>query len=154
MFLFQVGARDMMRMSPWADGMMCSSGQCLCCKTCTMLPNIEIESVVMQNLEWRDIERLKWKCWKLKCCLLYELDLYVNEGKKFPRKWSKIDLSWLRERRLDETDDNTWVVASYNIITQDVNIKTKDGFLRVPVDKLKWKVKEVPTDEPKNNDKE
>ena len=87
MFLFQVGARDMMRMSPWADGMMCSSGQCLCCKTCTMLPNIEIESVVMQNLEGRDIERLKGKCWKLKCCLLYELDLYVNESKKFPRKW-------------------------------------------------------------------
>ena len=154
MFLFQVWARDMMRMSPWADWMMCSSGQRLCCKTCTMLPNIEIESVVMQNLEWRDIERLKWKCWKLKCCLLYELDLYINEGKKFPRKWSKIDLSWLRERRLDETDDNTWVVASYNIITQDVNIKTKDGFLRVPVEKLKWKVKETPKDEPKNNDKE
>ena len=154
MFLFQVGARDMMRMSPWADEMMCSSWQCLCCKTCTMLPNIEIESVVMQNLEGRDIERLKWKCWKLKCCLLYELDLYVNEGKKFPRKWSKIDLSWLRERRLDENDDNTWVVASYNIITQDVNIKTKDGFLRVPVDKLKWKVKEVPNEEPKNADKE
>ena len=154
MFLFQVWARDMMRMSPGADGMMCSSGQWLCCKTCTMLPNIEIESVVMQNLEWRDIERLKWKCWKLKCCLLYELDLYINEGKKFPRKWSKIDLSWLRERRLDETDDNTWVVASYNIITQDVNIKTKDGFLRVPVEKLKWKVKETPKDEPKNNDKE
>ena len=141
MFLFQVGARDMMRMSPWADGMMCSSGQCLCCKTCTMLPNIEIESVVMQNLEWRDIERLKWKCWKLKCCLLYELDLYVNESKKFPRKGSKIDLAWLRERRLDENDDNEWVVASYNIITQDVNIKTKDWFIRIPVEKLKGKVK-------------
>ena len=151
MFLFQVGARDMMRMSPWADWMMCSSGQMLCCKTCTMLPNIEIESVVMQNLEWRDIERLKWKCWKLKCCLLFELDLYTNEGKRFPRKWSKIDLSWLRERRLDENDDNTWVVASYNIITQDVNIKTKDWFLRVPVEKLKWKVKEVPKE---NTEKE
>ena len=142
MFLFQVGARDMMRMSPWADGMMCSSGQPLCCKSCTMLPNIEIESVVMQNLEWRDIERLKWKCWKLKCCLLYELDLYVNESKKFPRKWSKIDMSWLYERKLEENDDNLWTVASYNIITQDVNIKTKDWFIRIPVDKLKWKVRD------------
>ena len=137
----------MMRMSPWADGMMCSSGQCLCCKTCTMLPNIEIESVVMQNLEWRDIERLKWKCWKLKCCLLYELDLYVSESKKFPRKGSKIDMAGLRERRSDESGDNTWIVASYNIITQDVNIKTNDGFIRIPVEKLKWKVKEAPKDE-------
>jgi len=147
MFLFQVGARDMMRMSPGADGMMCSSGQCLCCKACTMLPNIEIESVVMQNLEWRDIERLKWKCWKLKCCLLYELDLYVSESKKFPRKGSKVDMRWLYERRMDENSDNTWVVASYNIITQDVNIKTSDGFIRIPVEKLKGKVKETPKDE-------
>ena len=146
MFLFQVWARDMMRMSPWADWMMCSSWQTLCCKTCTMLPNIEIESVVMQNLEGRDIERLKWKCWKLKCCLLYELDLYVQESKKFPRKWAKIDMSWIHERRSDETDDNIWVVASYNIITQDVNIKTKDWFLRIPVEKLKWKIKENPKD--------
>ena len=153
MFLFQVWARDMMRMSPWADGMMCSSGQCLCCKTCTMLPNIEIESVVMQNLEWRDIERLKWKCWKLKCCLLYELDLYVSESKKFPRKGSKVDMRWLYERRMDENSDNTWVVASYNIITQDVNIKTSDGFIRIPVEKLKGKVKEPPRDEKSREEK-
>ena len=141
MFLFQIGARDMMRMSPWADGMMCSSGQCLCCKSCTMLPNIEIESVVMQNLEWRDIERLKWKCWKLKCCLLFELDLYVNESKKFPRKWSKIDMTWIRERRWED-DDNIWTVASYNILTQEVNIKTKDWFIRIPIEKLKGKIKD------------
>lgn len=140
MFLFQIGARDMIRMSPGADWMMCSSGQTLCCKNCTMLPNIEIESIVMQNLEWRDIERLKWKCGKLKCCLLYELDLYVNDSKKYPRKWSKIDISWLRDRKFDDNnDDNTWIVNSFNIITQDVNIKTRDWFLRVPIDKLKWK---------------
>lgn len=147
MFLFQVGARDMMRMSPGSDWMICSSGQTLCCKNCTMLPNIEIESVVMQNLEWRDIERLKGKCGKLKCCLLYELDLYVNESKKYPRKWSKVDVTWLRERRADENDDNTWMVTSYNILTQEVNIKTKDGFLRIPVDKLKGKIKQTSPEE-------
>ena len=146
MFLFQVWARDMMRMSPWADWMLCSSGQSLCCKNCTMLPNIEIESVVMQNLEWRDIERLKGKCGKLKCCLLFELDLYVNESKKYPRKWTKIDTTWLRERRADENDDNTGIVTSFNILTQEVNIKTKDGFIRIPVDKLKWKIKSWPTE--------
>ena len=36
----------------------------------------------------------------------------------------------------------------------DVNIKTKDWFLRIPVDKLKWKVREVPNEEPKNPDNE
>ena len=150
MFLFQVWARDMIRMSPGADGMMCSSWQTLCCKSCTMLPNIEIESVVLQNLEWRDIERLKWKCWKLKCCLLYELDLYLDESKKFPRKWTKIDMTWLYDRKYDENNDNVWTVASYNIITQDVNIKTKDGFIRIPIEKLKWKSIETPKNETKN----
>lgn len=145
MFLFQVWARDMMRMSPWADGMLCSAWQTLCCKNCTVLPNIEIENIIMQNLEWRDIERLKWKCWKLKCCLLYELDMYINESKKFPRKWSKVDVTWLRERRSEE-DDNIWVVTSYNILTQEVSIKTKNGFLRIPIDKLKWKIKSWPED--------
>ena len=48
---------------------------------------------------------------------------------------------------MDENSDNTWIVASYNIITQDVNIKTSDGFIRIPVEKLKGKVKETPKDE-------
>jgi cell fate regulator YaaT (PSP1 superfamily) len=62
MFLFQVGARDMMRMSPGADSMFCNGDVALCCKSNMMLPNIEIETVMLQNLEGRDIERLKGKC--------------------------------------------------------------------------------------------
>lgn len=146
MFLFQIWARDMMRMSPWADWMLCSAGQTLCCKKCTVLPNIEIENIVMQNLEWRDIEKLKWKCWKLKCCLLYELDMYINESKKYPRKWSKVDMTWLRERRFED-DDNIWTVTSYNILTQEVSIKTKNGFFRLPIDKLWWKIKSQPSED-------
>jgi cell fate regulator YaaT (PSP1 superfamily) len=62
MFLFQVGARDMMRMSPGADMMYGSCGNKLCCKSHMVLPNIEIEAITLQNLEGRDIERLKGKC--------------------------------------------------------------------------------------------
>ncbi|MDR0282566.1 MAG: hypothetical protein LBI53_04645 [Candidatus Peribacteria bacterium] len=62
MFLFQIGARDMMRMSPGANHMFCNGDIKLCCKTPIILPNIEIEAVVMQNLEGRDIEKLKGKC--------------------------------------------------------------------------------------------
>ena len=54
---------------------------------------------------------------------------------------------------MDENSDNTWVVASYNIITQDVNIKTSDGFIRIPVEKLKGKVKESPKDEKPREEK-
>ncbi|MDR2190983.1 MAG: hypothetical protein LBP53_07655 [Candidatus Peribacteria bacterium] len=62
MFLFQVGARDMMRMSPGAEGMFGTCGHTLCCKSYRQLPNIEIEAVILQNLEGRDIEKLKGKC--------------------------------------------------------------------------------------------
>jgi hypothetical protein len=37
-------------------------GHTLCCKSHMVLPNIEIEAVIMQNLEGRDIEKLKGKC--------------------------------------------------------------------------------------------
>jgi cell fate regulator YaaT (PSP1 superfamily) len=62
MFLFQIGARDMMRMSPGADGMYGTCGHTLCCKSYMVLPNVEIEAVILQNLEGRDIEKLKGKC--------------------------------------------------------------------------------------------
>jgi hypothetical protein len=42
---------------------MCGAcGHKLCCKSHMILPNIEIEAVVLQNLEGRDIEKLKGKC--------------------------------------------------------------------------------------------
>jgi cell fate regulator YaaT (PSP1 superfamily) len=62
MFLFQVGVRDMMRMSPGADGMCGPCGQPLCCKLNTVLPNVEIGALLLQHLEGRDIEKLKGKC--------------------------------------------------------------------------------------------
>lgn len=141
MFLFQVGARDMMRMSPWADNMFCNGDVKLCCKSNMVLPNIEIEAVVMQNLEWRDIERLKGKCGKLKCCLLFELDLYIKESKRYPQKGTKIDLSNVREFCKDHQCEDKEIcqgtVLSFNIMKQEVNIKTKDGIIRIPIDKLK-----------------
>jgi cell fate regulator YaaT (PSP1 superfamily) len=50
------------------------------------LPSVEIENIIVQNLEGRDIEKLKGRCGKLKCSLVYELELYIEEGKRFPHK--------------------------------------------------------------------
>jgi len=47
---------------------------------------VEIENIIIQNLEGRDIEKLKGRCGKLKCCLVHELELYTEESKKFPHK--------------------------------------------------------------------
>ncbi|MDR0369222.1 MAG: hypothetical protein LBH96_01455 [Candidatus Peribacteria bacterium] len=113
----------------------------LCCKSNMVLPNIEIEAVIAQNLEGRDIERLKGKCGKLKCCLLFELDLYIKESKKYPQKGSKIDLSHVREFCKDHPCEDKEIcqgtVLSFNIMKQEVNIKTKDEIIRIPIDKLK-----------------
>lgn len=129
-FLFQVWARDMVKMSPATDCIVWCNWISLCCKSTRPLPSIEIESIILQNLEWRDIEKLKGRCWKLKCCLIYELELYVEEGKKFPQKWTSV---------CSKTNcDMCGFVTSYNIITNDVSIKSSDWFFfRLPLDQLK-----------------
>ncbi len=89
-FLFQIGARDMVKMSPGTDCIVWCNGINLCCKSSRPLPSIEIENIIIQNLEGRDIEKLKGRCGKLKCSLIYELELYAEESKKFPPKWSYV----------------------------------------------------------------
>ncbi len=130
MFLFQVGARDMMRLDPnakhYAIGADC--GMEIACQGYGPLPSVEVEAIAMQGLEGRDIERLKGRCGKLKCSLLYELEIYLKEGKEFPQRGSKVQCPW--------TNQN-WVVSSYNIITKEVVIRTEEwGILRVPLSLL------------------
>lgn len=125
-FLFQVWARDMVKMSPATDCIVWCNGIQLCCKSTRPLPSIEIENIVLQNLEGRDIEKLKGRCWKLKCCLMYELEQYAEESKKFPSKWSEVCLK--------NNCEMCGFVTSYNIMTNDVSVRTKDGgFFRVPL---------------------
>ena len=130
-FLFQVWARDMMRIDPntkdyvvWSDCWML-----IACQWYWPLPSVEVENIAMQWLDWRDIERLKGRCWKLKCSLLYELEIYLNESKEFPERWSNVQCPW---------SDQKGIVSSYNIITKEVVIKTEEWWvLRVPLSLLK-----------------
>lgn len=125
-FLFQIGARDMIKMSPATDCIVGCNWIQLCCKSTRQLPSIEIENIVLQNLEGRDIEKLKWRCGKLKCCLMYELEQYAEESKKFPSKWSEVCMK--------SNCEMCGFVTSYNIMTNDVSVRTKDGwFFRVPL---------------------
>jgi len=130
-FLFQVWARDMMRIDPnaavysvWTDCWMA-----IACQWYGPLPSVEVENIAMQWLDWRDIERLKWRCWKLKCSLLYELEIYLKESKDFPERGSSVVCPWW---------DQKGIVSSYNIITKEVVIKTEEwGVLRIPLSLLK-----------------
>lgn len=128
-FLFQVWARDMIKMSPDTDHIAWCNWLNLCCKSSRALPSVEMENIILQNLEWRDIERLKWRCGKLKCSLIYELELYTQESKKYPTKWSEVEC---------EACESKWYSTSYNIMTWDVTIKTNEWeTIRVPVWQLK-----------------
>ncbi|HPK28125.1 MAG TPA: hypothetical protein PKX34_02850, partial [Candidatus Absconditabacterales bacterium] len=93
------------------------------------LPSIEMENLILQNLEGRDIERLKGRCGKLKCSLIYELEIYREESKKYPPKGSEV-------KYLKGNIDG--LVTSYNIMTGDVTIKTQDGeTFKIPTGELK-----------------
>lgn len=135
-FLFQVWARDMVKMSPGTDHIAWCNWLNLCCKSSRALPSVEMENIILQNLEWRDIERLKWRCGKLKCSLIYELELYTEESKKYPPKWSEVDC---------KSCEAKWYSTSYNIMTWEVTIKTSEWeTFRVPVAQLKIIKAKVP----------
>lgn len=128
LFLFQVGARDMVRLSHVVDQRLDINGRPLHYSYTRQLPSIEMEDVVIQWLEWRDIERLKDRSGKLKCSLSYEVDLYKKESKKYPPKGAKVESKKLKARGF---------VLSYNIMNGDVTIKTeKNEILRIPVSLL------------------
>jgi cell fate regulator YaaT (PSP1 superfamily) len=131
-FLFQIWARDMIKMSPWTDCIVGCNGISLCCKSSRALPSVEIENIILQNLEGRDIEKLKGRCWKLKCCLVYELDLYINESEQYPPRWSSVCSS--------SSPEQCWFVTSFNIINHEVTVRTDDGTIfRLPLSLLKVK---------------
>lgn len=133
-FLFQVWARDMVRMSPGTDCIAGCNWINLCCKSTRPLPSVEIENIILQNLEGRDIEKLKWRCGKLKCCLIYELELYVEEGKKFPPKGSTVCAK--------SNPNQCGFVTSFNIMTNEVSVKFDEGwFLKLPLSLIQTAVK-------------
>ncbi|HRX63733.1 MAG TPA: hypothetical protein P5060_01375 [Candidatus Absconditabacterales bacterium] len=130
-FLFQVGARDMVKMDPRTDNLPCGAGGVIPmhCKTTLPLPSIEMENLILQNLEGRDIERLKGRCGKLKCSLMYEIEVYREESKKYPKKGSEV--KYLK-------GNVEGIATSYNIMTGDVTLRTKDGeVFRVPTGEIK-----------------
>ena len=93
-FIYQVWARDMVRLHPEAKERLseCGCWPVWCCWTWP-LPTVEIENIALQSLEWRDIEKLKWRCWKLKCSIVYEKADYLDVAPLYPLKWSTVTIN-------------------------------------------------------------
>ncbi len=118
-FLYQVGARDRIRLDPHADGMMCASGHGygLDCKIFHHpMPNIDTEVIIAQQLEWRDIEKLKGLCGKLKCSLAYEQERYLEASKKFPTKGHNYSFQWDKVKCI-------WV----NLVLEEIKLRKEES---------------------------
>lgn len=115
-FIYQVGARDMVRLHPQAKEWLneCGCGPVWCGGT-TPLPTVEMENIALQSLEWRDIEKLKWRCWKLKCSIVYEKAAYLDQAINYPLKWSTVRI-----------DDQDMKCIGYNMQTQEVIAKNTE----------------------------
>lgn len=128
-FLFQVGARDMIKLSPATDDIVGCNGKNLCCKSNRPLPSIEIEHLLIQHLDGRDIERLKGRCGKLKCSLIYEVETYITESAKFPEKGSTVDLVGCKQ---------CGTVTNFNILTNMLEVQLDDqSRISIPLEEIK-----------------
>ena len=78
----QIGARQ----EAARIGGIGSCGRELCCSSWrTEFNSVSLEALGYQGLS-QSAQKLAGQCGKLKCCLLYELDAYVEAGKEFPEE--------------------------------------------------------------------
>ena len=78
----QIGARQ----EAGRVGGIGSCGRELCCSSWrTDLTSVSIDALAFQGLS-ASAQKMAGQCGKLKCCLLYELDAYVEAGREFPEE--------------------------------------------------------------------
>jgi hypothetical protein len=68
------------------------------------------------------------------------LEVYLQESKKYPPKGSKLNVCKLVGHCKDkdcQSEECQGLVSSFNIITQEITIKTKEGVIRIPLEKFK-----------------
>jgi len=85
----QIGARQ----EAGLVGGIGSCGRELCCSSWrTDFSSISSDAALKQGLS-PAAQKMAGACGKLKCCLLYELDTYIEAGSEFPRELLNLELS-------------------------------------------------------------
>ena len=86
--MLQIGVRQEAGMI----GSLGSCGRTLCCSSWrTRLPSIQQSVIQAQNLS-SNIDKYMGHCGKLKCCLTYEVDNYIDARKDFPKELLELDV--------------------------------------------------------------
>jgi cell fate regulator YaaT (PSP1 superfamily) len=123
----QIGARQ----EAGKIGGIGSCGKELCCSTWrTKLPSVSSSSIQSQQLS-HNIEKYTGQCGKLKCCLMYELDTYLEAKADFPTELLEL-----------ETKKGIAFPAKIDILKKTVWYTFKTGAaietpIEVPLDRVK-----------------
>ena len=94
-----------------------SCGRSLCCSTWrTDFSSITSDSAIKQGLS-PNAEKMTGRCGKLKCCLTYELDQYLEALKDFPNELLSIetDKGIARHLKTDILQKKIWYKYDHNI---------------------------------------
>ncbi|MCF7907228.1 stage 0 sporulation protein [Patescibacteria group bacterium] len=122
--MHQVGARQ----ETCLMGDIGPCGRPLCCLSFLKnLGQVTTEMMAHQSLSQRGPERLSGICGRLKCCLSFEEEAYKEALKDLPSLGSKV-----------KTKQGPGQVKGYRVLERIVIIKTKNEFLEVPLDELKF----------------
>ena len=118
-FLYQVGARDRIRLHPESKYWLGDCGHSLCCvNTLCKLESVETTTIWLQNLQVQWVEKQKWLCGKLKCCLKYEEEIYQKELKNYPEIGSELEKEWKK-----------FTVIWVNTLSKYVFLKDENGYI-------------------------
>jgi len=119
LFLYQVWARDSVRINPESKNVCWDCWWWLCClKNNCKLCSVMSSTVNLQNLQTQWIDKQKWVCWKLKCCLKYEEQTYEQALKNYPWVWTTIEKEW-----------KIYTVIGINILLKYMFLKDEDGVI-------------------------
>lgn len=112
-FLYQVGARDRVRLHPNLHEWFDTSWLPLIYHIFKHpLPNVEGDVINLQHLEWRDIDKLKDRSGKLDHTLNFEKDIYEEESKRYPYRGEVVTFEGKKMK-----------CTGMNILTQEIKLR-------------------------------
>lgn len=111
----QLGVRDEAAMI----GGVATCGRPMCC--CSWLENFESINVKMAKTQKLSLNpgAISGMCGRLKCCLKYEYDTYVEESKSMPREGRRI-----------KCEDGDGVIIDRNVLTHTVKVRFDDARIK------------------------
>jgi len=96
------------------------------------LEMVESDTVHLQQLDWRDPERLKDRSGKYNHTLAFEKEFYENESKRYPKRWWIVQYKWEKVK-----------CVGNNYLTQEIKLRGKSE----TSDSFRWEWMVITLDE-------